>query len=389
MFNVRVPLLYGNPYNNKRGAKQKLVIVLSQRRSYMVLHISHVSGKFFVIQVIFIIVNYETLICHEFFNSPPQLMKNIVLICLFITIIFYGIVAASLYKTSLSLSTATVSLADSLLPQKDAIKTIPRIAASLSFTPATILQGDPFLVFVDGNVGISFIKKLSFDGKKIGVFMYQNKPTALVGIDLNKKPGSYELAAEFSDGDIIRQSVVVGAREKIETPLGIPEKLGGNTKASQDELVATLNEDNKSLAGIPTEDKALWTDPFIPPLEKIFVTAPYGNSRKTGAYSISHMGADYRAFGGTEVMAVNRGVVRVTQTFRNHGETIVIDHGQGVMSYYLHLSKINVKVGDVVERGQAIGLSGATGYTFGAHLHLSMRINDVSVDPVKFLKLFQ
>ena len=68
------------------------------------------------------------------------------------------------------------------------------------------------------------------------------------------------------------------------------------------------------------------------------VTAPYGNSRKTGEYSIPHKGADYRAKDGTEIMALNRGVVRIAQTFRNHGKTIVIDHGQGLMSFYLHLS---------------------------------------------------
>ena len=261
--------------------------------------------------------------------------------------------------------------------------------ASLSFFPAQIIQGDPFLVRIDGIPGISSIKKLSFGGKRIGVFMYQNKPSALVGIDLNKKPGAYGLTAEFPNGTIIKKIVSVDEREKKEIPLGIPEKLGGNTKKSQDKLVATLVEDNKSLTGIRTNSKTLWTEKFIAPLKEIVVTAPYGNSRKTGEYSIPHKGVDYRAKVGTEVMAVNRGIVRITQTFRNHGKTIVIDHGLGVMSFYLHMSKIKVKVGDVVERGQVIGLSGDTGYTLGAHLHLGIRINDIAIDPVKFFELFQ
>ncbi|MSU44853.1 M23 family metallopeptidase [Candidatus Nomurabacteria bacterium] len=219
--------------------------------------------------------------------------------------------------------------------------------------------------------------------------MYQGKPTALVGIDLNKKTGSYELRAEFSNGDIIKKSVSVDKREKIEAPLGIPEKLGGNTKASQDKLVSTLNEDNKKLADIRTNVKSLWTEKFIPPLKQISVTSDYGYSRKTGEYSIPHKGVDYRASEGTEIMAINRGVVRITTTLRNHGKTIVIDHGQGVMSFYLHLSKIKVKVGDVVKLGQIIGLSGQTGYTLGAHLHLGVRINNIAIDPVKFLELFK
>jgi murein DD-endopeptidase MepM/ murein hydrolase activator NlpD len=258
---------------------------------------------------------------------------------------------------------------------------------SFSLFPSEIRQGDPFMVQIEG-VEISSIKKFTFEGKKIGVFLYQNKPTALIGIDLKKKPGNYELRAELADGNVVTKNVEVVLRDKIETPLGIPEKLGGNTKTSQDKLVSTLNEDNKKLAGLRTNVKALWKEPFKVPLEKIFITAPYGNSRKTGEYSIAHKGTDYRAKEGTEVMAVNRGVVRFTQALRNHGKTIVIDHGMGVMSFYLHMSKIKVKVGEVVEKGQVIGLSGATGYTLGAHLHFSIRINDIAIDPVKFFELF-
>jgi len=285
--------------------------------------------------------------------------KIIISIFIFITILFFGATA---------LSAQTVSL---------------------SFFPTTILQGDPVLVQIDGVTNISLIKQLTFNGKKVGIFMYQNKPSALLGIDLNEKAGTYELQALFTDGSILKKSISVGLRDKTEAPLGIPEKLGGNTKASQDKLVTSLNAEKKILSNIKTNSKALWTDKFTPPLKQIFITDPYGNSRKTGVYSIPHKGVDYRAQIGTKVMAVNRGVVRITQTFRDDGKTVFIDHGLGLMSAYLHLSKINVKVGDIVERGQVIGLSGDTGYTQGAHLHLSIRINDIGIDPVKFFDLFK
>src|SRR6185369_10900218 len=265
----------------------------------------------------------------------------------------------------------------------------PLKPATFSVSPNIIYQGDPFLVQINDLNDLATIKKLSFDGKRAEIMAYKNIPTSLIGVDLNKKAGTYELSAEFLNGSIVKKNIVVGLRDKIEAPLGIPEKLGGNTSASADKLVATVNEDNKSLVGIKTEGEALWSEPFVPPLEQIFVTAPYGNSRKTGAYSIPHKGVDYRAQEDTEVFATNRGVVRITQTFRNHGQTIVIDHGEGLQSYYLHLSKINVNVGDMVERGQVIGLSGSTGYALGPHLHFSVRINDVAIDPVRFLKLFQ
>lgn len=269
------------------------------------------------------------------------------------------------------------------------IKSVYAEEVSLSVFPAAILQGDPFLVQVNGVTKISEIKKLFFVGKKINIFMYQGKPSALVAIDLNKKPGDYELKVEMKSGEIVKSIVSIGKRDIVEEPLGIPEKLGGNTTASQDKLVATLIADKKSVTGLRTNSKALWTAQFIPPLRQTFVTSPYGYSRKTGVYSIPHKGVDYRAFEGTEVMAINRGVVRIAQSYRNYGKSIYIDHGLGLVSYYLHLSKYKVKVGDVVERGQVIGLSGHTGYTLGAHLHLGIKINEITIDPIKFFELFK
>ncbi len=260
--------------------------------------------------------------------------------------------------------------------------------ATLSFSPPTVIQGEPILAQIDGVANIASVKSIKFGGAPTGVFMYQGKPTALVGVDLNKKPGDYELKAELSDGQIFKKIVGVGARPKIEAPLSIPRKLGGNTVESQNKLVATLADENKSLENLRTGTKAFWTEKFTPPLKEIFVTDEYGYSRKTGAYSIPHKGVDYRAEEGTPIMSLNRGVVRVAKTYRNYGKTIIVDHGLGLMSFYMHLSKIKVNEGELVLRGQVIGLSGQTGYAEKPHLHLSVRINGSSIDPVKFLELF-
>ncbi|MFH0890753.1 MAG: hypothetical protein V1856_01835, partial [Candidatus Liptonbacteria bacterium] len=112
--------------------------------------------------------------------------------------------------------------------------------ASLSFSPAQIIQGEPLLVQIDGIVDIASVKSIKFDGVASGIFAYQGKPTALVGIDLNKKQGSYELVAELSDGRILKETVDIGERNRIEAPLGIPQKLGGSTSESQKKLIATL-----------------------------------------------------------------------------------------------------------------------------------------------------
>ena len=244
------------------------------------------------------------------------------------------------------------------------------------------------MIQVSGS-GSSFPRKVTFDGKRLGIFLYKDKPTALIGIDLNKKPGVYAVSAEFLGGSTTRNFITVVGREKIEAPLGIPEKLGGNTAQSQNNLVATLAEENRTLKNIRTGNKAFWTSKFEPPLKQITITDNYGYSRKTGSLTIPHKGVDYRAVEGTEVMAINRGIIRVAKNYRNYGKTVVIDHGLGLMSFYLHLSKIKVNEGELVQKGQVVGLSGQTGYVNAPHLHLSIRISGVSIDPVKFFDLFE
>ena len=85
---------------------------------------------------------------------------------------------------------------------------------------------------------------------------------------------------------------------------------------------------------------------------------------------------------------MNRGVVRLSKKFTVYGNTVIIDHGNGVMTLYMHLSKRLVKEGSLVEQGQTIGKSGMTGYAEHPHLHISVRINNTSIDPLEFLKLF-
>lgn len=81
-------------------------------------------------------------------------------------------------------------------------------------------------------------------------------------------------------------------------------------------------------------------------------------------------------------------VGRVSQGFRIHGNIVGIDHGQGVTSTYLHLSRINVKEGDVVQAGQLIGAVGSTGAVTGPHLHWGLYVQGQSVDPVPWRNIY-
>lgn len=254
-------------------------------------------------------------------------------------------------------------------------------------TPARILQGEPVMISVAGTDAGTKVTGIFLDGISLGVFSYQGKPAAFAGIDLNYKAGTYPVTVTLLDGRTLTASITVDAREKIEAPLGIPEKLGGNTPASQTKLVNSLAAENASLVGLRTGLKSFWAEAFRLPVAQPFVTDEYGYSRKTGAYSIAHKGTDFRAAVGTPVTAINRGVVRVAKNFRAYGKTVVVDHGLGLMSFYMHLSKIRVNVGELVKPGQRVGLSGQTGYATSPHLHFTLRIRNSSVDPMKFFAL--
>lgn len=263
--------------------------------------------------------------------------------------------------------------------------TILFASSVISISPQNIIQGDPVMVTIDST---STPTKIIFDNQNIPIIMYDGKPRGLIAIDINKKAGAYPLQVFFQNGEKVTQDIVVGARGKIEAPLGIPEKLGGNTVSAGKSLISNLTKENAILNNLRTGTKAFWTKSFVAPLKNLTVTDLYGYNRKTGEYTIPHKGTDFHAITGTKVYAMNRGVVRVAHTYTIYGKTIVVDHGFGLQTLYMHLSKIYVNEGELVLPGQLIGLSGMTGYADQPHLHISVKINGVSIDPEVFMKFF-
>lgn len=255
----------------------------------------------------------------------------------------------------------------------------------ITISPETILPGDPIMILVTAT---SAPASVSFDGKNFPIFSYNRKFGAFVPVDFNEKDLEHEAKVVFSNGTAVSKLIAITLREKIEKPLGIPEKLGGNTPAAEKELVNNLAKENAVLNAVKTEPTQLWKESFHFPLENIFITDNYGYDRKTVNSTIVHKGTDFRAAEGTEVRALNDGVVRVARIFTVYGTTVVVDHGQGVQSFYMHLSKLDVKEGDSVKTGQIVGLSGKTGYAEAAHLHITIKINGISIDPMTFLEFF-
>lgn len=131
----------------------------------------------------------------------------------------------------------------------------------------------------------------------------------------------------------------------------------------------------------------LWTQPFTAPRASA-ITSRFGTGRVfNGQVASRHLGVDYRGATGDAVRAANRGVVALIDTTFLGGRVVYVDHGEGIVTAYMHLSKPTVAVGDTVRRGERIGLVGATGRVTGPHLHWAARYGALTVNPLGLLDL--
>jgi hypothetical protein len=149
-------------------------------------------------------------------------------------------------------------------------------------------------------------------------------------------------------------------------------------------------KDNQMLADLrqKTEERVLWNGPFLQ-LANSQVEAHFADVRSyiykgKKVDQQVHLGYDLAVTQHVPVVAANDGRVVWASDLGIYGNCIVLDHGYGLQSIYGHLSKIDVKVGDMVKKGQAMGHSGSTGLAGGDHLHFSMQVDGVQVNPVEW-----
>ena len=119
------------------------------------------------------------------------------------------------------------------------------------------------------------------------------------------------------------------------------------------------------------------------------ITSAFGNKRLfNGMLKSYHSGTDFRAKKGTPIRAVGAGRVVLVKKRFFAGNSVIIDHGEGIYTGYYHMSHFKVHKGQLVHKGEILGLAGATGRVTGPHLHFSVRVNGVQVDPIQFLETF-
>lgn len=181
-----------------------------------------------------------------------------------------------------------------------------------------------------------------------------------------------------------QRSVMIVARTYPRQKLNLPSKMVTPPAAELERIKAEGTRTRK--ARNTWSDQRLWQLPFHRPVEGK-TTSAYGLQRVlNGKPKNPHRGLDLRAPTGTAVKAVAQGRVILAESHYYAGNSMYIDHGNGVISLYFHLDRFEVFQGDIVKRGQIIGRAGSTGRSTGPHLHLSISVQGQLVDPAQLFK---
>jgi murein DD-endopeptidase MepM/ murein hydrolase activator NlpD len=255
--------------------------------------------------------------------------------------------------------------------------------------PTSLVNGAPVFLEVTPPTGLKALTG-AWLGHEI-VFNPGNGKTwfALAGVSLETRPGSYPLVVDgltVSGSRISFQRSLLIRRAKYPTiQLTVSKQFTEPNPGQQQKIKEDQELKHKTFSQSSAERE--WSGHFLPPVSAP-VSDVFGIRRVfNGATKSVHQGLDYRVSPATPVSAVNRGTVILARPLYFEGNCVVLDHGQGLLTLYLHLSEIKVTEGEGVERGQLLGLSGATGRATGPHLHIAVRWQGVYLNPAALLQL--
>ena len=283
---------------------------------------------------------------------------------------------------------ATVLLLALLAPAQNPPVATP--AWQVRFEPARLVNGAPALLYVLPPVGLKALSGSWMGHKLYFSFDPDNRCWyALFGASLNSAPGTYKLSleGETDTGNTVsfEQNLEVASEPYVTVELKVAHKF----TAPNRRLLKRIRREEilKHRIFEESSGKQLWAGDFVAPVSES-VSEPFGVRRVfNGELKTEHQGMDYHAPRGTRVVAANSGTVLLARRLFFEGNCVIVDHGQGLMTLYMHLSKFKVRKGQKVRRGQLLGLSGATGRATGPHLHLAVRWEGIYLDPAKLLKL--
>jgi murein DD-endopeptidase MepM/ murein hydrolase activator NlpD len=261
-------------------------------------------------------------------------------------------------------------------------------SAAVALTPPLVQAGSPELIRVNAP------DATSVDGEWLGrgLQFFRGRDGkawfALAGVDVEAPSGLSTLRLVLHNGSSasdLSQRVVIHPGNYRTGKLTVSPKFVEPGPEALTEIHDEQKLKEKVFATSAAEP--LWTGDFRAPVSSP-PTDSFGTRRIfNGKLASVHKGMDFRARTGTPVKAGNRGVVVLARPLYYEGNCVVIDHGLGVFSLSMHLSRIDVKEGQQIRMGERIGLSGATGRVTGPHLHWAIRWQGAYLDPAKLLRL--
>lgn len=287
-----------------------------------------------------------------------------------------------------------------LLPLVWIFLSLAPVATAANWTvraqPTRLVNGGPVLFQVKPPA-----KLAALSGTWLGHEVYFSFDTAsktwfaLAGVSLETVPGSYALelsgntAAGEGSGKTVaftrKFTVARGKYPKIQVKLSVEGRFTEPNPEQQKQIAEGVQIKKDYLTRVTPERE--WSGQFTAPAEAE-ISDVFGSERIfNGKTSSPHQGLDFRVPSGTPVAAMNSGTVLLARPLYFEGNFIVLDHGQGLLTLYLHLSEFKVKEGDQVKRGQVIGLSGGTGRATGPHLHVAVRWQGTYLDPAQLMRL--
>ncbi|MBA1205255.1 M23 family metallopeptidase [Pseudomonas capeferrum] len=222
-----------------------------------------------------------------------------------------------------------------------------------------------------------------FDGKPVLVVKEQETWLAIVGIPLAQKPGNASLA----QGDRT-VSFTVGNKDYPQQHITLKNKRQVNPNpADLKRIDRELAEQTKAYRSFsPNLPSNLMLDkPVNGPLSSKFGVRRFFNGEERNP----HAGLDFAVPAGTPIKTPANGKVILLGDYFFNGKTVFVDHGQGFISMFCHLSRTDVKLGQELRRGEVVGRVGATGRATGPHMHWNVSLNDARVDPAIFIGAFQ
>ena len=313
-------------------------------------------------------------------NLTKEILK--VLIILLVLIIIAGVIFVVKYKKlyKVTISGEEIGYVENIDEFKNSIDTKLYNEEERKFMAFYTIDVEPEYkkVFVDKNTETNedkIINKIK-ENSIITYLAYQ--------ITLNDEEKAYVSTMEEAE-EIVEEMKKEIDDEELEMSLGIVKKytedLASLEISEKEDVEKQINEEIEKaviIKGSTVNGVVLATNP----IKGTYISSRYGD---TSGRSSGHKGLDIAAPTGTTILACGDGTVKLAGWYYGYGYLVIIDHGNGVETYYGHCSKLYVSKGDKVSAGDKIAAVGATGQATGPHLHLEVRVNGSYVDPQKYL----